>query len=1224
MSTTTYSFMSPGPISPKRTLLVHAIFIALVLLTFAAVSQLRAASVLWSSAAGSAWLTGTNWTGSAVPTSADVAQFGANPTAATGVGINFNSTTNAGTQTTGNRIEDVGAIEITSARAAAMIVGNSTTTAGATGTLRLLGATVNGVDNTIIRNASGQLLTIQNIQSTGTQTMGLALGNATNNVIAIDGAGGVTISSVVSGSGPLTRQGSGAGALTLSGANTFSGGLTVSSGNVILGNAAGLGTGTLTLGVGSNLATGTGYSGGPANSTTTAALNTVALTGAVTISNNIALPNDTVLNTRSFYIKGSTGNSTNFSGVVSGGSSKLTLLLNTDTSTSVGTYRFSGNNTFTTSSDTGANSGINLNRGSLQIDTNAALGASTNSLYMDSYSGQQLIFGSSMTYTHNTSFDPTTASARADFSTTAAGFTLDIAANLSGGKSGSSLRLTSGTSGDRTTTYRLSGDNSGLSSDIENFRGRIVLTSSKSVGTGNAIQLNGNNNTTAGDLYFENSMTLANNIKLTNTSNSDPIHTGGNDVTLSGVISSTGTFGLVKIGAGVLTLSGANTYTVGTTVNAGVLRINGATSLPAASALTLNGGVLGLGVADFTRALGTAAGQVQVIGSGGFAAYGADRIVNLGGASAQVTWGSLILGAANATNKITIQNPIDFGGSVRNIQVVKGSGGATYDAELSGALSNGSYTQTGDGALLVSAPVTGSSYNQNAAGSLNVGSTISTTTFTQSGTGSTVTVSGSGSITSPTANFNAGSAQLNNAGTNSALTSTNIVIGGGSLVLAGSEQIADTSNVALTSGSFGFSGSGKTETVLTFTNSGGTFITGANSLIGTGATVTWSGGTNTVSDGGNVTDAHIVITGGTNTVQGGATGGVLQLNSGGAGLEITGADLNLNSDAIVAGKLLLKGDVTSHASTTTSNINNVGSQAQTGKVDLNGASRNFNIEQGTTATGKDLTVTAEITNGSLVKAGAGSLELKAANSYSGGTTVSAGTLLANNSTGSATGSGTVSVNGANAVLGGTGSISGSTTVTLGQLMPGTGMLIGKLTFGNDVTLDGASSGTRLTLRLGATGASDLNDAANIQSHLNDDTYLTWIMGQASSYELLTSGNHDRLSAAASLNLSSGGQIVVDNTSGYTPQFGDVFNLLDWTTFNQSTFNLGVNANNQRAGGLQGDLNLPSLAAGLSYDLSLFNATGASGIVIVVPEPSRMVLLVLGFLTMIQRRRRALA
>jgi autotransporter-associated beta strand protein len=260
----------------------------------------------------------------------------------------------------------------------------------------------------------------------------------------------------------------------------------------------------------------------------------------------------------------------------------------------------------------------------------------------------------------------------------------------------------------------------------------------------------------------------------------------------------------------------------------------------------------------------------------------------------------------------------------------------------------------------------------------------------------------------------------------------------------------------------------------------------------------------------------------------------------------------------------------------------------------------------------------------LVKAGAGSLELKAANSYSGGTTVSAGTLLANNSTGSATGSGNVSVNGSGAVLGGTGSISGSTSVTLGQIMPGTGMLIGKLTFGNDVTLDGASAGTRLTLRLGAAGASDLNDAANIQSHLNDETYLTWILGQASSYELLTSGNHDRLSAAASLNLSSGGQIVVDNTSGYTPQFGDVFNLLDWTTFNQSTFNLGVNANNQRAGGLQGDLNLPSLAAGLSYDLSLFNATGASGIVIVVPEPSRMVLLVLGFLTMIQRRRRALA
>ena len=76
-----------------------------------------AANVLWSSSAGSAWLTGGNWTGGAVPTAADVAQFGVNPTSgSTGVGINFNSATNAGPQTNGNRIEDAGAVEITSVR----------------------------------------------------------------------------------------------------------------------------------------------------------------------------------------------------------------------------------------------------------------------------------------------------------------------------------------------------------------------------------------------------------------------------------------------------------------------------------------------------------------------------------------------------------------------------------------------------------------------------------------------------------------------------------------------------------------------------------------------------------------------------------------------------------------------------------------------------------------------------------------------------------------------------------------------------------------------------------------------------------------------------------------------------------------------------------------------------------------------------------------------------
>ena len=208
----------------------------------------RASDILWSSSGGSAWLTGTNWTGNAVPTATDNAQFGANPSAASGVGINFNGTTNAGTQTNGLKIQDVGAIEITPARAAAMIVGNSSGTAGATGTLRLKGTTVNSVTNVILRNNSSQNLTIQNTQGSGNQTMSTSLGNATENKIVLDGSGNIVISNVIksdSGTTPLTFMGAGSGRVDITGtANTFTGNINITgaevrfSANGSLGNSA--------------------------------------------------------------------------------------------------------------------------------------------------------------------------------------------------------------------------------------------------------------------------------------------------------------------------------------------------------------------------------------------------------------------------------------------------------------------------------------------------------------------------------------------------------------------------------------------------------------------------------------------------------------------------------------------------------------------------------------------------------------------------------------------------------------------------------------------------------------------------------------------------------------------------------------------------------------------------------------------------------------------------
>jgi hypothetical protein len=210
-----------------------------VLATVVVWRYVYAANILWSAAAGSAWLTGTNWTGNAVPSGTDVAQFGTNPTSGTtGVGINMNGATNNGANN-----QAVGAIEITSARAANHLVGNSSSTAG--GTLTLNGATVNSVANVVVRNNSSQVFTIQNLQGAGTQLMNVALGNATDNIINIDSTGGITISSVVTGSGrKLTKAGAGAGILTLSGVNTYSGDTTITTGTLALSGAGSIANST--------------------------------------------------------------------------------------------------------------------------------------------------------------------------------------------------------------------------------------------------------------------------------------------------------------------------------------------------------------------------------------------------------------------------------------------------------------------------------------------------------------------------------------------------------------------------------------------------------------------------------------------------------------------------------------------------------------------------------------------------------------------------------------------------------------------------------------------------------------------------------------------------------------------------------------------------------------------------------------------------------------------
>jgi autotransporter-associated beta strand protein len=112
--------------------------------------------------------------------------------------------------------------------------------------------------------------------------------------------------------------------------------------------------------------------------------------------------------------------------------------------------------------------------------------------------------------------------------------------------------------------------------------------------------------------------------------------------------------------------------------------------------------------------------------------------------------------------------------------------------------------------------------------------------------------------------------------------------------------------------------------------------------------------------------------------------------------------------------------------------------------------------------------------GSLAKAGPGTMKILSANNLAGGATLNAGTLLINNTTGSATGSGTVTLNGG--TLGGGGTIAGTvaggtgahTIAPSANLAPAT---VAKLTVGGLTT----NANTTLAFRLetpNTTGGSD--------------------------------------------------------------------------------------------------------------------------------------------------------
>jgi fibronectin-binding autotransporter adhesin len=187
----------------------------------------------------------------------------------------------------------------------------------------------------------------------------------------------------------------------------------------------------------------------------------------------------------------------------------------------------------------------------------------------------------------------------------------------------------------------------------------------------------------------------------------------GDYAVMSGNISGTG--GIVKAGAGLLRIGGANSYTGGTTISGGVLQPTASSSVPATTFIALDGGVWQPAyTTSFTRSLGASGGnsfQWNANG-GGFSAGGTSLTVNIFGDGRTLVWGTnvgsqivgpLKLNSASAAGSLTFVNGIDLNGGARTIV----ADGKTVD--LSGAISDGlgggSLTKTGVATLYLDGAV---------------------------------------------------------------------------------------------------------------------------------------------------------------------------------------------------------------------------------------------------------------------------------------------------------------------------------------------------------------------------------------------------------------------------------------------------------------------------------------------------------------------------------------
>jgi len=656
--------------------------------------------------------------------------------------------------------------------------------------------------------------------------------------------------------------------------------------------------------------------------------------------------------------------------------------------------------------------------------------------------------------------------------------------------------------------------------------------------------------------------------------NGATLDTNGNNVTLANGITSSSPGPFTKTGSGSLILTGANSFTGPTIVAQGTLQIGngGTTGSISSSSISVNGSFAFDHSDDVTDSYNfTGSGTLSQLGAGTLIVTGANS--NTGGAN--IAQGTLQVGNGSTTGSIT-GDVLDNG-----LLVFKHSDDVTFTGAISGT---GSVVHSGPGKLILTGANTNTGGMSITQGTLQLGNGGTTGSFGSdildngtlvfnrsdavlyggviSGTGGvkqigsgTLTLTGNSTYSGATL-IDGGTLQIGNGGVTGWITQD--IANNGTLVFNRSDTV--TYNRVI-SGGGGLIQNGSGTLTLTSANTytGPTIINAGFLELGNGGTtgsitsaISGNGGSLAFNHSDNVTyAADFTGTGrleqrgtgtltlmGTNTNTGGIgiTQGTLQVGNGGTTGSVNGnvADNGLlvfkrSDDQIFVGVISGTGGIEQAGSGTlilTGNntytgitridggVLQIGNGAITGNIINNGALV-FNRASSAAYNG------IISGTGSLVKMGSDTLMFTNVNTYTGGTTISGGTIgeLVSNALPD---TGTITLNG------GTLDLGNSHTDAIGALVLTAGGVGGTGLTGLSVTSFSGSTGSTLQL-------SSLTSA---------QTGVTTFSGQLLSTQLILSGAgtltlagpDDNLAASATVNagtlvLAKGGTPGVTHAIG---------------------------------------------------------------------------------------------